>query len=167
MFLKIAWYEICQFRILLNSYIFLLHSHLFQCYFFALLSSSLTHLNRHPGENRGPLQSVTNCFVRFTNPEPNPDKRTLVKTAVLFVYAWVTYWCLIKVFIVLLCCACGRREGPKPCSTSKQSQMLWAQMKLAPTVTDKEPLLWGAVVNMLCKFGLLVNISTLLSFTDF
>lgn len=74
-----------------------------------LLLSPLIYLNHPPGENRSPPQSGTNCFVRFMNPEPNPDKRTLVRTAVLFVFARVTDCNVIKVFIVLLCCSCECR----------------------------------------------------------
>lgn len=100
-----------------------------------LLLSPLIYLNHPPGENRSPPQSGTNCFVRFMNPEPNPDKRTLVRTAVLFVFAWVICFCLrdctvIKVFIVLPCCSCGWRDGLKLHSTSKLSQ-IWSRGQMA------------------------------------
>lgn len=95
-----------------------------------LLLSPLIYLNHPPGENRSPPQSGTNCFVRFTNPEPNPDKRTLVRTAVLFVFARVTDCAVIKVFIVPPCCSCGCGEGLKPRSTSKLSQ-IWSEDQMA------------------------------------
>lgn len=44
-----------------------------------LLLSTLIYLNLPPGENRSLPQSGTNCFVRFMSPEPNPDKRSLVR----------------------------------------------------------------------------------------
>ena len=78
-----------------------------------LLLSPLIYLNHPPGENRSPSQSGTNCVVRFMNPEPNPDKRTLVRTAVLFVFARVTDCAVIKVFIVPPRCSCGCRGGPE------------------------------------------------------
>lgn len=95
-----------------------------------LLLSPLIYLNHPPGENRSPPQSGTNCFVRFTHPEPNPDKRSLVRTAVLFVFARVTDCAVIKVFIVPLRCSCGCREGLKPHSTSKVSQ-IWSRGQMA------------------------------------
>lgn len=102
----------------------------------ASLSSTLIYLNHPPGENRSAPQSGTNCFVRFTNPEPNPDKRTLVRTAVLFVYARVTDCGVIKVFIVPLCCNCGcggslaaHQSCHKYGAGAKWQEMLWAQIK--------------------------------------
>lgn len=60
-------------------------SHHFHCYFCSTVLLISDIFKPSPwGENRSPPQSGTNCFVRFTNPEPNPDKRTLVRTAVLF-----------------------------------------------------------------------------------
>lgn len=58
-----------------------------------LLLSPLIYLNHPPGENRSLSQSGTNCFVRFTNPEPNPDKRFLVRAVSLFVFARVKRLC--------------------------------------------------------------------------
>lgn len=46
---------------------------------FPVLFLPLINLNPPSGENRRPPQSGTNCFVQFTNPEPNLDKRSLVK----------------------------------------------------------------------------------------
>lgn len=91
-----------------------------------LLLSPLIYLNHPPGENRSPPQSGTNCFVRFTNPEPNPDKRTLVRTAVLFVFAGVSDCAVIKVFTVPMCCSCGCGEGPEA------SQHIKAVTNMAP-----------------------------------
>lgn len=103
----------------------------------ASLSAPLIYLNPPPGENRSPPQSGTNCFVRFTDPEPNPDKRTLVRTAMLFVCARLADCGVIKVFIVQLCSNCGCREGSlaahQSCHKSeagaKWQERLWAQMK--------------------------------------
>lgn len=104
---------------------------------FLLLSPQIC-LNYPPGGNRSPPQSGTNCFVRFMNPEPNPDKRTLVRTALLFVFAGVTDCAVIKVFIVPLRCSyvwerawslTAHQSCHKYGAGAKLQKMLRAQMK--------------------------------------
>lgn len=124
MFPHYPWSNSFPFHSFLLSQLLSHHFHCCSCF------SPLIYLNHPPRENRSPPQSGTNCFVRFTNPEPNPDKRTLVRTAVLFVFARVTDCAVIKVFIVPPCCSCGCREGLKPHSTSKLSQM-WSRGRMA------------------------------------
>lgn len=135
----------------------LLSHHFHCCSCFSLALSPLIFLNHPSGENRSLPQSGTNCFVRFTNPEPNPDKRTLVKAAVLFVFARITDCAVIRVFIVQLWMQGerkkerGRGKGPwsltahqschKNEAGAKWQEMLWAQMIRAQTATDKKPLL--------------------------
>lgn len=74
MFPQKTWLNSCAFdSFLLSQFSFSPFPLLF------LLLSPLIYLNHPPGENRSPPQSGTDCFVRFMNPEPNPDKRTLVQ----------------------------------------------------------------------------------------
>lgn len=76
-----------------------------------LLLSTLIYLNLPPGENRSLPQSGTNCFVRFMSPEPNPDKRSLVRPLCYLFFAKVTDWAVIKVCFVPPCCICGDRKA--------------------------------------------------------
>lgn len=103
--------------------------------------SAQIYLNHASGENRSPPQSGTNCIVRFMHPKAEPDKRRLVKAAVLFVFARLADCAVIKVFLLLLCCSCGCGAGLELYGTSKLSPV-WSRGRTARNAVGANGMSW-------------------------